>query len=243
MSRPLVQYSDLKQIDYKEAWDLQTQLFDAARDRKVANRTLEENSKNIIEHRLLLCEHNHVYTLGKSGSEDNLLITESERAEKKVSFFKVNRGGDITYHGPGQITGYIIFDLDEFFLDIHRFVRTIEQAAIDCLAEYDIEGTRIEGLSGVWLPPSESKPWRKICAVGIHLSRWVTMHGFALNVNTDLDMFKNIIPCGIVDEDKSVASLASELKRDMNMNEVKEKILYHLSSNFQFDIQILDRPS
>ncbi len=237
MIKPVVQYCDLKKVDYKKAWDLQTALFNAARDRKVENRSLLDQDKLAIEHHLLFCEHNHVYTLGKSGKEDHILIQESDRQKQNISFYKINRGGDITYHGPGQITGYLIFDLDEFFLDIHRFVRAIEQAAIDCLADYGIDGTRIEGLSGVWLPPTDSKPWRKICAVGIHLSRWVTMHGFAFNVDTNLDMFQHIIPCGIKDDDKGVASLSDELGRNISLEEVKLKLLHHLSKNFQFEIK------
>ena len=186
------------------------------------------------KHYFLYCEHPHVYTLGRSGSMDNLLLSEEELNEKNIEFYKINRGGDITYHGPGQIVGYPILDLDCFFTDIHRFVRYIEEAVIRTLAEYDIKGERIEGLSGVWLKATENQPDRKICAIGIHLSRWVTMHGFAFNIQTDLQYFKYIVPCGITN--KTVTSLEMELGRAIDLKEVKEKLNRHFSELFDFEL-------
>ncbi len=233
-----VKFLDLGRIKYKEAWDKQTTLHDELKSIKKYNKEREENqAKKKQNHYLIFCEHPHVYTLGKSGSMDNLLLSEDELTQKEIDFFPINRGGDITYHGPGQIVGYPILDLDLFFNDIHKYVRIIEEAIIKTLEEYGIQSGRIEGLSGVWLDATKTKPKRKICAVGIHLSRWVTMHGFAFNVNTDLNMFKNIIPCGIVDDDKTVTSLASELnKKEVDIEEVKEKVKKHLSSLMEFKL-------
>ncbi len=238
MSNQKVKFIDLGRIKYKEAWDYQTRLHNELKDIKKYNLSQEEKSnyKN-QNHYLLFCEHPHVYTLGKSGSMDNLLLNEKELVEKEIDFFPINRGGDITYHGPGQIVGYPILDLDLFFNDIHQYVRIIEEAIILTLKEYQIEGGRIEGMSGVWLEKDNKGPKRKICAVGIHLSRWVTMHGFAFNVNTDLNLFNNIIPCGIVDDDKTVTSLAFELNQSsVNVEEVKNKVKKHLSQLMSFDL-------
>jgi lipoyl(octanoyl) transferase len=233
--RPAVIFRDLGRTRYQAAWDEQTRLHEQLKATKRANRDRPEGTPPTPQqHYLLFCEHPHVYTLGKSGSKDHLLLSEQQLSERDIDFYPINRGGDITYHGPGQIVGYPILDLEFFFTDIHRYVRIIEEAIIRTIAEYGIEGGRIEGYSGVWLHGS---PHRKICAVGIHLSRWVTMHGFAFNVNTDLSMFGNIVPCGIQDEDKTVTSLAAELGRaEMDMQEVKAKVLSHLGDLLGFDL-------
>ena len=183
------------------------------------------------ENHLIFCEHPHVYTLGKSGLEDNLLLSKSDLTEKKIDFYPINRGGDITYHGPGQWVVYPIFDLDHFFTDIHKYLRYLEEAVIKTMADYGILGYRIEEFTGVWV--GEENP-RKICALGVKSSRWVTMHGIGFNVNTDLSYFNHIIPCGI--EDKAVTSMRNELGRKMDMSEVKERLIYHLSSQFQFTL-------
>jgi len=224
---------NLGKISYQKAWDLQQELLTEVIGIKRENRDKETN-KTPQKHYFLYCEHPHVYTLGRSGSIDNLLLSESQLAEKGIEFYKINRGGDITYHGPGQIVGYPILDLDYFFTDIHRYVRYIEEAVIRTLAEYDIEGTRIEGMSGVWLKADATRPDRKICAIGIHLSRWVTMHGFAFNIQTDLQYFNYIIPCGITN--KTVTSLEKELGKKVALEEVREKLNKHFSDLFGFKL-------
>ncbi|MBC7759046.1 MAG: lipoyl(octanoyl) transferase LipB, partial [Phormidesmis sp. FL-bin-119] len=198
----LVIFQDWGLLDYKIAWEKQEMIFSETVNAKVANRT--NNSHNPIPNHLILVEHPHVYTLGKSGNVGHLLLDENGLIAKHASFYKINRGGDITYHGPGQIVGYPILDLDNFFTDIHLYLRTLEQAVIDTLAEYNIQSGRLPGYTGVWLD-AENEKARKICALGVRCSRWVTMHGFALNVNTDLDYFNNIVPCGI--DDKAVTSM------------------------------------
>ncbi len=231
-------YQDLGNIPYGEAWSLQQRLHDEAIRRKRENRERKERGEVLvpIEHRLLFCEHPPVMTLGRSGSEEHLLLDEKALREKGIEFFKINRGGDITYHGPGQIVGYPIFDLDEFFTDVHRYVRYLEEAVIRTLAEYGIEDAhRIKEYTGVWLPQKGWWPQRKICAIGVHLSRWVTMHGFAFNVNTDLGYFRHIVPCGINDKDKDVTSLAKELGHTVDENEVKEKLKRHYAELFGFE--------
>lgn len=230
-------FKDLDRISYREAWDYQQQLLTEAIDIKRQNRLLKERGEPLlpVKHHLLFCEHSPVYTLGKSGSLDHLLLDETSLAEKGIEFFKINRGGDITYHGPGQIVGYPIFDLDEFFTDVHRYVRYLEEAVIRTIAEYGLEGYRIPEYTGVWLPARELAPKRKICAIGVHLSRWVTMHGFAFNVNTELDYFRHIIPCGIQDEDKDVSSLAKELGFETDIVEVKERLKFHFADLFGFE--------
>lgn len=237
MEKTQVKFLELGRIKYKEAWDEQTRLHEELKAIKKHNKFKEESEEEREQkHYLLFCEHPHVYTLGKSGSMDNLLLNEEQLSQKEIDFFPINRGGDITYHGPGQIVGYPILDLECFFRDIHKYVRIIEEAIIRTLAEYKIESGRIEGLSGVWLEASATQPKRKICAVGIHLSRWVTMHGFAFNVNTDLSLFRNIIPCGIVDDDKTVTSLAFELGVDrVDIEEVKAKVRFHLADLMGFE--------
>lgn len=229
-----VRFQDLGLIDYAQAWDLQTRLFQSAIDRKIANRNLPEEQHTPTEDHLLFCEHPHVYTLGKSGKQSHLLLNEDGLRERGVQFFPIDRGGDITYHGPGQIVGYPIFDLDHHFTDIHRFLRTLEEAVIGTLEVYGIKGGRIEGLTGVWIDFNEPHKARKICAFGIRASRWVTMHGFAFNVNTDLSFFENIVPCGIAD--KGVTSLAKELGREVDMAEVKERLRLELADLFDVEM-------
>lgn len=222
----------LGSIDYKESWELQQQLVDEV----IANKKKKAEDKSLVntKHYFLFCEHPHVYTLGRSGDENNLLLNQLGLQQHKASFYKINRGGDITYHGPGQIVGYPILDLDCFFTDINKFVRLIEEAAIRTIADYGLEGTRIEGLSGVWLKASDRKPDRKICAIGIHLSRWVTMHGFALNVNTDLSYFNHIVPCGITN--KAVTSIQNEIGKKIDIQEVIEKLNNHFKELFNYKI-------
>jgi len=232
-----VKFQDLGNIAYQEAWDYQQQLLKEVIDRKLSNRGLAEDDVNRVrqEHQLLFCEHPPVYTLGRSGSKDNLLLNDQGLAEKEISFYKINRGGDITFHGLGQIVGYPIFDMECFFTDIHKYVRYLEEAIIRTLLEYNVKGIRMEGFTGVWLKPKDEKPFRKICAIGVHLSRWVTMHGFAFNVNTDLRYFDYIIPCGINDKDKEVTSLTTELGHEVDINEVKKKLRTHFSELFKFE--------
>jgi len=231
-----VLYQDLGRIRYADAWDYQQERHKELVDRKLSNRdrSREGLTEEPQRHYLLFCEHPPVYTLGKSGSVDHLLLSEEELEQEGFEFFKINRGGDITYHGPGQIVGYPILDLDCFFTDVHRYVRYLEEAIIRTIAEYGLAGQRIKGYTGVWLDPGEGLPKRKICAIGVHLSRWVTMHGFAFNVNSDLSHFGHIVPCGIQDEDKAVTSLAFELGRAVDLAEVKAKVRYHLADLFNY---------
>lgn len=223
-------FRDLGLIDYKDAWDYQEKLFQEVIDRKVSNRLLPAEEQIAQKHYLLFCEHPHVFTLGRSGDEANLVISEKDLPGIQASFYKNNRGGDITYHGPGQIVGYPIFDLDFFFTDIHKYLRFLEEAVILTLKDYGIEAGRIQGLTGVWLDPEHKAKARKICALGVRCSRWVTMHGFAFNVNTDLNYFNYIIPCGITD--KQVTSLEKELGRKVDIEEVKGKVLKNIISLF-----------
>lgn len=234
---PKVLFKDLGRISYREAWDMQQSLHNELMQRKKANRLAEENHTDLepLHHYLLFCEHNPVFTLGKSGSMDHLLLNEEALAEKGIEFFKINRGGDITFHGPGQIVGYPIFDLDDFFTDVHKYVRNLEEAVIRTLGEYGLEGNRIKEYTGVWLPATQVLPARKICAIGVHLSRWVTMHGFAFNVNTQLGYFHHIIPCGINDKNKAVTSLALELGKEIDIEEVKGKLRKHYADLFGFE--------
>lgn len=227
-------YRDLGQIRYKDAWDLQTRFHKEIVDRKLKNRSQE--IPELIHHYLLFCEHNPVFTLGKSGSMNHLLIDESELEQENFEFFKINRGGDITYHGPGQITGYPIFDLDHFFTDVHRYVRSLEECVIRTIAEYGIIGDRIENYTGVWIKAEDENHCnRKICAVGVHLSRWVTMHGFALNVSTDLKHFDRIIPCGIDDKNMEVTSIENEIGELIPMDEVKFMLKNKFKEIFEFE--------
>lgn len=214
-------FQDLGDIAYKDAWDYQEKLFADIISRKIAHRN-KPDPAFIPKHYLLYCEHPPVFTLGKSGSMKNLLINEDILNERKISFFKINRGGDITYHGPGQIVGYPILDLDYFFTDIGKYLRFLEESVILTLREYGIEAGRSNGETGVWLEPESPSRARKICAIGVRCSRWVTMHGFAFNVNTDLSYFNFIIPCGITD--KSVTSMQKELGYEVDIAEVKNKL-------------------
>jgi len=230
-------YQDLGTIGYQKAWDFQTELHQAviARKRSMRDKTREDADWEAREHHLLFCNHNPVYTLGKSGSLDHLLMSEAEMESKGVEFFKINRGGDITFHGIGQVVGYPIFDLDGFFTDVHKYVRFLEEAIIRTMAHYGLEGIRIDEFTGVWLAGTNVLPQRKICAIGVHLSRWVTMHGFAFNINTDLSYFNNIVPCGINDPNKAVTSLAVELGREIDENEVKNLLKQHFQELFGFE--------
>ncbi len=260
-----VHFRDLGSMDYQAAWDYQTSLLRTLVDNKLTNRSLPAGSYP-QDHQLLFVEHPPVYTLGKSGSMDHLLLSETDMQQRGIQFFPINRGGDITFHGPGQIVGYPILDLECFFTDVHRYVRSIEEVVIRTLAEYGIQAYRIKEYTGVWVcrgrelevrsskyevrdgsvsleASGEVRSWelegqRKICAIGVHLSRWVTLHGFAFNINTPLEYFDYIIPCGIADKDKSVTSLARELGREVNMEEVKEKIRRHFAEVFECDITI-----
>ena len=230
--KPKVQFHDLGPMDYKQAWDLQEELFAGIVSQKVANRDDPGQAKTPPNY-LLFCEHPHVYTLGKSGSMENLLIDEAGLDREKISFYKINRGGDITYHGPGQIVGYPLLDLDQFFTDIHKYLRYLEEAVIKTLAEYGIRGGRLEGFTGVWLDEDDPDKARKICAMGVRCSRWVTMHGLAFNVNTDLGFFDHIVPCGI--DDKAVTSMKHELGHEVDREEVASKLRHHLSELFGWE--------
>ncbi len=222
---------DLLKKDFKEVWDLQTSLLDSIVQKKKEKRN--SNNKEIVTpNYFLFVEHPHVYTLGKSGDLSNLLLNEDQLKNKSVTFYKINRGGDITYHGPGQIVGYPILDLENFFTDIHKYLRLLEEAIILTLADYNIKSERSEGETGVWL--DVGTPFaRKICAMGIRASRWVTMHGFALNVNTDLGYFDHIIPCGI--RGKAVTSMHVELGKKIEEEEVKKKILKYFKDLFKVE--------
>jgi lipoyl(octanoyl) transferase len=225
-----VKFLDLGLIDYKEAWDYQEKLFKCVIEQKIANRTFCADSQVPTPSYLLFCEHPHVYTLGKSGEEQHLLLNEDGLKSKSATFYKINRGGDITYHGPGQLVGYPILDLDNFFTDIHKYLRFLEEAVIRTLSEYGITGDRYPGYTGVWLDPENPLKARKICAIGVRSSRWVTMHGFAFNVSPDLSYFGNIIPCGI--DDKAVTSMEKELGKKPDQEEVKTKLKAHFAALF-----------
>ena len=227
-----VKFTDLGRMDYKECWDLQERIFGNTCDIKLENRRRTDGIQTPTIDELLFVEHPHVYTLGKSGDMANLLLDEEGLKRAEATFYPINRGGDITYHGPGQIVGYPIFDLDHFFTDIHKFLRYLEEAIIQTLSEYGIQAGRIEGLTGVWLDWNDEKKARKIAALGVKCSRWVTMHGFAFNVNSDLAYFKNIIPCGI--DDKEVASMHTELGRAVDIEEVKGVLRAKLAALFEY---------
>ncbi|HUS02888.1 MAG TPA: lipoyl(octanoyl) transferase LipB [Chitinophagaceae bacterium] len=248
MDNQKVIYRDLGIIDYKSAWDYQEELV--AKNREIKSEAREaasyelratSNVHNLITNYkqqttnyLLFCEHPPVYTLGKSGSMKNVLLSEDEMEEKEIEFFKTNRGGDITFHGLQQVVGYPILDLENFYTDIGRYLRELEEVIITTIAEYGISGERSKGETGVWIQPGVIGKERKICAMGIRCSRWITMHGFALNVNTDLSYFDNIIPCGI--QNKQVTSLEKELNMKVDLEEVKEKLKKNFSSIFKVDI-------
>src|SRR4051812_45862931 len=221
-------------MDYKSCWDYQEELFNGIIAQKIANRGLPESKQIPTKNYLLFVEHPHVYTLGKSGDEKNLLLNEKQLAEKNSSYYKINRGGDITYHGPGQLVAYPILDLDNFFTDIHKYLRLLEETIILTLKEYGIESGRSNGETGVWLDADNKLKARKICAMGVRCSRWVTMHGWGFNVNSNLNYFNNIIPCGI--SDKAVTSLNKELGREIDMQEIKEKLIKNFADIFDAKI-------
>jgi lipoyl(octanoyl) transferase len=220
-------------MDYKTCWDLQEEYFNRTVQTKFDNRAKAPEEQVVTTDHLFFVEHPHVYTLGKSGDVNNLLLDEEALAQVDARYYAINRGGDITYHGPGQIVGYPIFDLDHFFTDIHKYLRYLEEAIIRTLAEYGIVAGRINGLTGVWLDVDKGPLARKIAALGVKCSRWVTMHGFAFNVNADLSYFNHIIPCGITD--KAVTSMHLELGRALDFSEVKEKLKGHLAEVFDLE--------
>jgi len=228
-SKPTVHYQHLGLIDYKEAWDYQEKLFRSTVDQKikVRNGDSDEPTKNYI----LFCEHPHVFTLGKSGDKENLLLNEQALADNNATYYEINRGGDITYHGPGQLVVYPIFDLDHFFSDIHKYLRFLEESVIETLAHYGISSGRVDGMTGVWID-GDKPTARKICAIGVKSSRWVTMHGIGFNVNSDLSYFSHIIPCGI--QDKAVTSLERELSRTLDMQEVSAVLKNKIAAQFGF---------
>ncbi len=231
MSKAILE--DFGIIDYKEAWDYQEKLFKKNIDLKIKQR------KNITEEQtvnhLLVCEHPHVYTLGKSGKPENLLLSEERLKDIQATYYKINRGGDITYHGPGQLVVYPIFDLESyFFTDIHKYMRTLEESVIKTLQHYGVSSGRVDGMTGVWIDGDKPSA-RKICAMGVKSSRWVTMHGIGFNINTDLSYFNHIIPCGI--EDKSVTSLEKELGHEVDMDELKSILIAQISNQFNVKIE------
>jgi lipoyl(octanoyl) transferase len=233
MSNKDVIFQDLGTIDYKKCWDYQESLFNKTIDLKISNRN--NNTQVPTPNYLLFVEHPHVYTLGKSGDEKHLLLNEDQLETKHASYYKINRGGDITYHGPGQLVAYPILDLDNFFTDIHKYLRLLEETIILTLAEYGVKGERSQGETGVWIEPENPLKARKICAFGVRCSRWVTMHGWGFNVNANLDYFNNIIPCGI--QNKAVTSLNRELNiPEVNMPEIKEKLKKHFTSLFNCNL-------
>ena len=241
MKNKQVFFQDWGLTDYKEAWDRQEALFGHTvelktkiRNRKITSEGDEYSEDDeLTPNYLIFCEHPHVYTLGKSGKPEHLLLDERGLKEKNAVFYPINRGGDITYHGPGQIVGYPILDLDNFFTDIHLYLRTLEEAVILTMADYGLKGDRYPGYTGVWLDP-ESENARKICAMGVRCSRWVTMHGFAFNINTDLDYFNNIVPCGI--DDKAVTSMQKELGKKADIEGIKKNLKHHISVLFDMEI-------
>ena len=232
MPLPEVTIINLGLVDYKKAWDIQEKYFKQAIDRKIAIR----NGENLPppSNYLILCEHPNVYTIGKSGKEENLLLSSEEVKSKEASFYKINRGGDITYHGPGQLVVYPILDLDQFFTDILKYMRFLEQAVINTLLKFGIQSSRIDGMTGVWID-SALPSARKICAMGVKSSRWVTMHGIGFNINTNLDFFSHIVPCGI--DDKAVTSMQKELGIEVDMQEVENTIIEEFKSLFGFQIK------
>jgi lipoyl(octanoyl) transferase len=230
--KPRVSCHFLGKVDYKEAWDFQEKLFQEGVQRKIDKRN--GTGDEAPENHLIFCEHPHVYTLGKSGDKEHLLLDQNELDQKNASFYHINRGGDITYHGPGQLVIYPIFDLEQFFTDIHKYMRFLEEAVIRTLAKFQVIGERSEGLTGVWLEPSTSNA-RKICAMGVKSSRWMTMHGIGFNISTDLNYFNHIIPCGI--QNKDVTSLEKEIGTAVTVDEVIPIILHELQQLFDFETQ------
>lgn len=227
-------FKDLGEIEYLKAWDYQEELFQKVLKSKQDNANLPENQKKLSDNYLLFCEHPHVYTLGKSGKEQNMLLNLLQLQAKEATFHKINRGGDITYHGPGQIVGYPILNLETYDMGIKKYIETLEQAIINCIADYGLIGNRLDGATGVWLDIDTPKV-RKICAIGVRVSRWVSMHGFAFNVNTDLKYFDYINPCGFVD--KGVTSLKKELGKTLDIEEVKENLKNHITKLFDMTLK------
>jgi lipoyl(octanoyl) transferase len=250
MSKQEVIFEDLGRMDYQTAWDYQEKLLQenvrikgllreqemlvANSESLTADRQLPTANSLATTHHFLLVEHPPVYTLGKSGDISNVLINEDMRTKKGIEFFRTNRGGDITFHGPGQVVGYPVLDLERFYTDIGKYLRSIEEVIILTLADYGILGDRSPGETGVWIEPSVKGKERKICAIGVRSSRWITMHGFALNVNTDLDYFNFIVPCGIVD--KQVTSMEKELGRKIDFTEVKERVKQNFEKVFGVEL-------
>jgi lipoyl(octanoyl) transferase len=234
MQNKKIIFQDLGLMDYKACWDYQEKLFNETVNLKISNRYLPEEKQIPTKNYLLFVEHPHVYTLGKSGDEKNLLLNEKQLLDKHANYYKINRGGDITYHGPGQLVAYPILDLDNFFTDIHKYLRLLEETIILTLKEYCVESGRSKGETGVWLDAEDKFKARKICAMGVRCSRWVTMHGWGFNVNSELNYFDNIIPCGI--NDKAVTSLNKELGRNVDMAEIKEKLKKNFSKLFEAEI-------
>ncbi|MEO6849750.1 MAG: lipoyl(octanoyl) transferase LipB [Mucilaginibacter sp.] len=240
MKNKNVFFQDWGLIDYKQAWDKQEAIFAETvnlktqiRNRRITSEGDEYDDDPFTPNHLIFCEHPHVYTLGKSGKPEHLLLDENGLREKNASYYVINRGGDITYHGPGQIVSYPILDLDNFFTDIHLYLRTLEEAVILTMAQYGLKGDRYPGYTGVWLDPANENA-RKICALGVRCSRWVTMHGLAFNVNTNLDYFGNIVPCGI--DDKAVTSMQKELGKELKIEEVKKNLKHHISVLFNMEM-------
>lgn len=233
--KPQVRIQELGLVDYASTWEVQTHYHRLLIERKRLDVPLAEP----VAHQLILCEHPHVYTLGKSGHPDHLLLNEAELNRVGATFFRINRGGDITYHGPGQIVGYPILDLEDFYRDVHRYVRELEEVIIRVIDDFGLTGQRLDGYTGVWLPPDRRHDrYRKICAIGVHLSRWVTLHGFAFNVNTDLNYFRHIVPCGIDDQDKGVTSMASELERPLELQKVQDRLKVHFAQVFDCTLTV-----
>lgn len=220
--------------NYKEAWDYQTALFQNILDNKSRNRTLPADEQTLTDNFLLFCQHPHVYTLGKSGKEKNLLVPPEQLSSINATYYHINRGGDITYHGPGQLVAYPILDLENFFTDIHKYMRLLEEAVIETCRELGLSAGRIPGLTGVWIDYENPSLARKICAMGVKTSRWVTMHGLAFNVNTDLTYFEHIVPCGIAD--KAVTSLQKELGSDQNLPVIEDLMKKNISAQFEMTL-------
>ena len=229
-----LQFEDLGQMRYLPCWNYQEEIFKTVIARKIARRDEGENTElPLPTSRLLFVEHPHVLTLGKSGDAENVLVNPARLAELGVDYFPINRGGDITYHGPGQLVAYPILDLNQYFTDIHKYLRTLEEAVIRTCADFGIEAGRIDGLTGVWVDVEKGFGARKICAFGVKCSRWVTMHGLALNVNSDLKFFNLIVPCGITD--RGVTSISKEIGREVELDEVKPKLYAHLKELFDWE--------
>lgn len=235
-----VRFIDLGRIDYQEAWDYQESLFQKTIEIKLGNRKLDLKEHSATPNHVIFCQHPHVYTLGKSGTENHLLLNDTGLKQNGASFYRINRGGDITYHGPGQIVGYPILDLENFFTDIHKYLRTLEESVIRTVAEWGIKGTRLEKLTGVWVrntPVTKDdapNAYRKICAFGVRTSRWVTMHGLALNVSNDMSYFKHIIPCGILDQ--GVTSMELELGFKPDLSAVQESLRDNMVELFEMEV-------